>query len=155
MKKLTLSIAIVLLTLTSCTTPDQPTTENNQGQTSTGFLKGKIETNSFGSYGTQTNINNIVGVTNIVATVSESRDKILLFDNLLIQAVGSNEIVSGTVSKFTDTDFRIYNFNGTNKIISFTYVGAYNIQVIKNFNISGEEVLFTRSGLYNKFYGYE
>jgi hypothetical protein len=35
MKKLTLSISIVLLTLTSCTTPDQPTTENNQGQTGT------------------------------------------------------------------------------------------------------------------------
>jgi hypothetical protein len=59
MIKIISSIALVLLTLTSCSTPDQPTTENNQGQTlnipqrfignwektPTGNTKCKIETN--------------------------------------------------------------------------------------------------------------
>jgi hypothetical protein len=145
MKKLILSIVIVL-TLNSCT---NTVTEE---ATNVGFMKGIININNFGAYGTR--INGGHEVTNIVTTVSEKQDKIIIYDTELINVVGSNEITTGNVYKFSETSFRIYNFNGTEKSIYFGSLGAgyYTITVDKN-NSTIE--LFRRSAIFKQFYNYE
>ena len=112
MKKLILSIAIVL-TLNSCTTPDQPTTQTNQGTTDL------FEIGIRGIYtkGLYDNLGNLIQSTDTIMVVE--KNKITLKNTALKNSLGGiSEITSYSIFETHAGITYIRGVNGANKTLA-------------------------------------